>query len=238
MLDEEGFKGTEWWVPGRAGWHRRRGLCASPARLYAWAVGSESRLVPGSLGTCPSCPRVLCRGCAGLPGRGSPGVAALLRQPLPGRAATGLRCQPEARALPAGRRPLPGCPRAALQALAACHHSRVQFHPVPAPAEAQLQLWQRRAQHRRSQTGRGEPCPAAGSSFWGVLGRFDPFQASPSPGEVPFGDVPTWPGTCGVSPSPPALPGHRPDGLSQRVRSPAAFPRPNLPAEAAVDPWP
>lgn len=89
-------------------------------------------------------------------------------------------------------------------------------------------LWQRRAKHRPSQAGWGDPCPAAGSRFWGVLGRFDPFPASLSPRDVLFGDVPTAgdPARAVHHPHGRSCRGYRPDGLSQRVRIPVRLPTP------------
>lgn len=118
------------------------------------------------------------------------------------------------------------------------------FIPLLRPLRANLGFWQRRAKHRPSRAGRGEPCPAAGSSFWGDLGWFDHFQASPSPSHVPFGDVPTAgdPARAVHHPHPvlPGVPAQRaePEGPDPGPASHAQtfLPRPQEPG--AADPWP
>lgn len=198
MLDEEGFKGTE------------QGGLAPRARAVR-ARSPAPRL--GRRGRVPACawlprnmpmpsPRRLRRGCTGLPGRGSPGVAALAPTAPPGQSCPASWHQSRAEQSPVPARS-PGAPGRAQRPPGMPGGSAPDsdsspviipvsdFIPPLRPLRASWGFWQRRARHRPSQAGRGEPCPAAGSGFWGVLGWFDPFQASPCPSHVPFGDVPT-----------------------------------------------
>ncbi|XP_063272548.1 cytosolic arginine sensor for mTORC1 subunit 1 isoform X1 [Prinia subflava] len=235
MLDEEGFKGTERRPPGRAGGTAGTssarpqsgstpgprgaspGLCLAPSE--------HARPVPAA--PAPGMhrlarPRLSRRGCPRPDGSSRPQLppGSWCAEPVPARSAGAPDRAQGPPGMPAGSAPGSGSPPVIIAVS--------NFIPPLRPLRANWSLWQRGAKHRPSQAGRGEPCPAAGSGFWGVLGRFDPSQASPSPRDVPFAAVPTAgdPARAVHHPRRRSCRGYRPNGLSRRVRIPARLPTP------------